>query len=395
MPTSVGPNTFGEENLVFAFDTGDTVNSYKGEPTENLFPTPLDLSEWNTPSDLQITPNADIAPDGTSTAVKIDFYDTANLFGPSYNRTLSGATAGRTFTISFWEKDINSQALEIYNFSPSLEIYVVSPVTGSTQATVVSANTNNRTPGTGWTYRECVYQIAQNDATAMYIRPYRESGGVSFTGETGSLFIWHPQLEEKDHATQFVNGTRSATQGLLDLTGNSTLNLTNVSFDSNAQMTFDGTDDLLDTNLFSGRNPSTDPFTVEAVLKADTTSGARLWIDASGNGIDQRFYSSLDDGGGNPLGISGSAYGDSAPNTTDWTHQTIVMDGTTARSYRNGVATYTKEYGSYTLSGDIIIGGRNGYNWSGDIALVKIYNRALTASEIKSNFNAIKGRFNI
>jgi hypothetical protein len=32
MPTSVGPNTYGEENLVFGFDTGDTVNSYKGQP---------------------------------------------------------------------------------------------------------------------------------------------------------------------------------------------------------------------------------------------------------------------------------------------------------------------------------------------------------------------------
>jgi hypothetical protein len=30
---------------------------------------------------------------------------------------------------------------------------------------------------------------------------------------------------------------------LLDLTNNATINLSNVSFDSNAQMTFDGTDD--------------------------------------------------------------------------------------------------------------------------------------------------------
>jgi len=36
MPTSVGPNTFGEENLVFGYDTGDSVNSYKGEPTTNI-----------------------------------------------------------------------------------------------------------------------------------------------------------------------------------------------------------------------------------------------------------------------------------------------------------------------------------------------------------------------
>ena len=36
------------------------------------------------------------------------------------------------------------------------------------------------------------------------------------------------------------------------------------------------------------------------------------------------------------------------------------------------------------------------YYWfEGDIATIKAYSRALTASEIKSNFNAIKGRFNI
>ena len=36
MPTAVGPDTFGEENLVFGYDLGDVVNSYKGEPTTNL-----------------------------------------------------------------------------------------------------------------------------------------------------------------------------------------------------------------------------------------------------------------------------------------------------------------------------------------------------------------------
>jgi len=35
MPSSAGPNTAGESNLVFAYDLGDAVNSYKGEPTTN------------------------------------------------------------------------------------------------------------------------------------------------------------------------------------------------------------------------------------------------------------------------------------------------------------------------------------------------------------------------
>jgi hypothetical protein len=71
------------------------------------------------------------------------------------------------------------------------------------------------------------------------------------------------------------------------------------------------------------------------------------------------------------------------------------MDGSTARSYRNGVASYTKSYTSYTLSGQINIGGRSGYRWNGEIPLVKIYDRALSASEVKQNYNALKNRFNI
>ena len=30
----------GTDALVFAYDTGDIVNSYKGEPTENIFLNP-------------------------------------------------------------------------------------------------------------------------------------------------------------------------------------------------------------------------------------------------------------------------------------------------------------------------------------------------------------------
>jgi len=182
-----------------------------------------------------------------------------------------------------------------------------------------------------------------------------------------------------------------------DLSGNGndgTL-VNGTTFNSNGYMQFDGSNDLVTTNMFGGRNPSTDPFTVQAIIRSVTTSGARIWIDATDNGTNQRFYSALDDGNGNPLGIQGSTWSDSTPNNTNWTHQTIVMDGSTAQSYRNGISSYTKSYTSYTLYGNIVIGGRTNYNWHGDIALVKIYNRALTQSEITQNYNALKSRFGL
>ena len=211
------------------------------------------------------------------------------------------------------------------------------------------------------------------------------------------------QLEIYDHATTYqefdgsstYTQTRSSTQSLIDLTKTTNIDVSNVSFNSDGQPTFDGTNDIINTGLFSGRNPSTSPFTVEAIIKSDVTSGNRMWLDATSNGSNQRFYSALDDGGGNPIGIQGSAWSDSIPSTADYIHQTIVMDGSTARSYRNGVASFTKSYTSYTLAGPITIGGRAGYKWIGQIPVVKIYDRALSAPEVKQNFNAYKNRFNI
>ncbi len=198
------------------------------------------------------------------------------------------------------------------------------------------------------------------------------------------------------HPAQFsAEYERTATQGLLDLTNNSTINLSNVSFDSDAQMTFDGTDDIINTGLFSGRNPSTDPFTVEAMVKSDVTSGSKIWVDATSNGSNQRFYSALIDSTSHAIGIQGSAWSDPTPGDTNWHHQVIVMDGSTAKAYNNGELASSKSYTSYTLAGGLNIGGRSGYRWVGQIPIFKIYDRALTQTEVAQNFNATKDRFGL
>ena len=188
---------------------------------------------------------------------------------------------------------------------------------------------------------------------------------------------------------------RTSTQGLLDLTRNSTIDLSNVTFDSNSQMSFDGSDDIINTGLFSGRNPSTDPFTVEAMVKSDVTSGSRIWIDATTNGSSQRFYSALIDSTSHAIGIQGSAWSDPTPGDTDWHHQVIVMDGNTAKAYNNGELASSKSYTSYTLAGGLNVGGRSGYRWVGQIPIFKIYDRALTQDEVSLNYNAFKDRFGL
>ena len=87
-----------------------------------------------------------------------------------------------------------------------------------------------------------------------------------------------------------------------------------------------------------------------------------------------------------------------------WHNVVIVRNGGSVAGYIDGEPvslTQNDGYGGWNIStNDLSIGAfvDNGsiYSyWAGSLDQFKIYNRALTASEIKSNYNAIKGRFNI
>jgi hypothetical protein len=210
----------------------------------------------------------------------------------------------------------------------------------------------------------------------------------------GTLKISDVQLEVKPHPTPFVNGTRTATQSILDLTGTHTIDLSNMIFDSNALPYFDGTD-FIEAPFGLNVNPSVTPFTVEVVVKANNPGDARMYFAPTAiTAADRCYFASY--GGYWRMGIQGSGWsGGNTLVTTDYTHIIIVMSGTSADQYVNGVYDYSKPYTSYTIPTNFNIGRGNGYNWFGEIPVVKIYNRALSADEVKQNFNAYKHRFNI
>jgi hypothetical protein len=180
------------------------------------------------------------------------------------------------------------------------------------------------------------------------------------------------------------------------LTGSGVGNLINGvgnSYSNGRTWVFDGTDDLITTGEYSGRNPATNPFTVEAWVRSNVTSGAKMWLDATSNGSNQRFYASLIDSTTPSIGIQATGWADSTPGDTEWHYQAIVMDGSNALAYNNGQFMFQVAYTSYTLAGPLNVGGRNSYIWDGDIANFRIYDRALTAEEIGQNYNAQKQKF--
>ena len=379
MPSSVGPNTKGQENLVFGYDLGDTKNSFRGEPTTNS--AVVDMTAFTSDNGCTITPTGELLqgqpvyrvyfPSGTLPRIRFNF----------------AYTSGQTWNGSIYYKVVQSgDSMPGFYFRES--------GFGSSYT-----STNFNTDGT-WRRANLNYTFSSS-GTSMFLL-YRAN---SSTTQPVYIDFAMPQVELNSHATQFTAGTRSATQGLIDLTGNSTIDLTNVSFDSNAQMTFDGTDDYAFTSATDFGTPTDISF--ECIIRfngtLDTNDRKVFHIDKTGStnavfqlrkGSTNRnlLYQVHDGSSWTTMTDSDAIYSDT------WAHFAVTHQGTSAVMYKNGVQTTTATMGQldWTDVNNLIIGHRvNAEYWKGDIAILKVYSRALTASEIKANYNAIKGRFNI
>jgi hypothetical protein len=396
MPTAVGPNTKGEENLVFGYDLGDARNSYKGEPTTNL----VEYSEqqnradyytealpgWDTHEGSFIVDPINKIPGYTNRSIKMTCVN-ANVYKSHFGNTL---TNGQTYTVSFWAK-------------------------GNTAGTYGNLMLGEGMWGQGGGY----ISIEPPGGTALTTEFQRYKYTFTLSYPTGYYYfstylyidgqvVWLTgfQFENKEHATQYLpcNGattTRSATQGLIDLKGNSTIDLTNVSFDSNAQMTFDGSNDYASVAYSTALNTPTGA-TYEIMLYPQG-AGEFLSRGKSDSGTDPdnpRFY----------VGSNGSLYFDwsltgadtyvdtpaSAATLNNWNHIVgVVSPGDQLRIYVNG-SEVTYNTISRTVPATVpnttdplIIGGATWVPryFTGKVGAVRLYSRALTASEIRSNFD--------
>ena len=396
MATIGGPN-LEKDNLVFGYDTGYGVadNSistrfYPGGPTVNYV------------TDSSILSNGF----GGSSTILDSSTKSFQLNINSFN------ASGQTWRSFMW--DMRSHAGSAVTISATVEVPGTSPgdfawvMVGQAMSGTNGTQTANYLPystsseryqkTTSNTERITWSGTVGNTGTAN-----QPNGIIGFTvwynggtaGVNSFIKVSNVQIELKPQATPFVNGTRSTTQSLIDLKRTTDINVSNISFDSTGQPSFDGTDDILNTGLFSGRNPTTDPFTIEAIVKSDTTSGAHMWLDATSNGTNQRLYCAYASSGtGNPMGIQNSGWSSSGVNDTDFHHYVIVMDGSVARLYNNGEAHSTKNYTSYQIQA-LKVGGRSGYRWVGTIPVFKIHNQVLSANQVKQNYNAYKNRFDI
>ena len=378
----------GTDALVFAYDTGDVVNSYKGEPTENLLNDTTEFDSWtkarNSGTTPTVTSNTSPNPLGIPNAPMAD-----TLVIPddgTYPRIQQYFTPTSTnqHTMSVWIRSLSGDCdcfLGIFRNSPwSLPGHTVVSVTSEWQRFSFTM-----TPPDTTTH---VAYIGSHDAAAQ---------------KGNTLELWGAMIEENSHKTPFTAGTRSATEGLLDLTGTTSIDLSNVSFDSDAMFQLDGTDDRIIFPPGSLPTIGTNDFTLEFVCKNTRTDRYNHFFSV----LDQYHISFKSYNGDGLLYVyrtsqlsTTSSIPAYIPSRNDYYHIVAKRQGDNMQIYINGESQGLKTgWGDVSIDNNLYnsyIGWGAGTEYSGGhYAIAKIYNKALTDAEVSANFNNYKTRFNI
>jgi len=167
-------------------------------------------------------------------------------------------------------------------------------------------------------------------------------------------------------------------------------------------LSFDGTNDYVSLvdNLGDPQQFTVEFWAYPTQLNFDSNNNyRRIFIPggASTNGA----HSVLIEQGGNisfrvPGGTTNNMQGSGYSGTNEWGHVVCTYDQSNKKIYFNGILRSTVAEASVTVDfGSPQIVDPNSQTFKGNISNFRIYNRALTASEIQQNFNALRGRFGI
>jgi hypothetical protein len=252
-----------------------------------------------------------------------------------------------------------------------------------------------------------------NTTFTFYIISYGGTDNGTGNPDFSSWEVTMPQAESGSTARPFVNGTRSNTQAIIDIARKTTVTASNIVY--NANNTFN----------FSYSSPSY--LTVPLSTAFNKTEGTmNFWLyptrynggngyfvnreDASANATDwfwigpysNVFYFRIGNGStccDNDLTFSNV---DTTIPVNTWTNMcfTWKINGTSV-IYKNGAELVSRSIGNIpntnpASNGRIGLGHANADDYfDGRMPVVQIYNRQLTAAEVRANFNAMRGRYGL
>lgn len=406
MPTSVGPNTFGEENLVFAIDTHDISNGI----------TPLGCGGFNQ------------STQGVKNLLNGNIYQFIN------DMKLSGRNYFTTFAIDYPENNYGGDAINRDGITPGYNV-----------------RSGTKTFDFGRALNYAVYNNLTNTwvKTTTYDSYVGSTAVDTFVSEYNSTILTYPDAthviagshRDSYHTTAQYNilkdlGAPSNVESIIGfsspewiLVGKPGLGAGNAfgwvfqNYETNpAQVAhinfglpikarggieFDGSNDKIDieSSFFIGTENSV---TLECVVKLTADQTSKIFISN---------YTQVSSATGLAVGIS-----DSTTNKVKWftgnlgTTNTLTSNTTLSNGiHYHVVGTYNGsskvlyingiEETSTTLTNAINITSAvasvgylrylNNQYLNGEIPVAKIYNKALTAQEVRQNYQQYKTRFNL
>ena len=396
MAVGQGYSKTATNGLVFAFDTGDTRNSFLGRPTTNLM-SGYGLSNYNNvPGSVttNLTQTSDSyrgAPIWIQTLTPLDgsgvsWLSNGNNPGLGVVSSGGGGLANRyTGHSIFFKPTVPMNSSPIFTYYSNI---------GGWQSCC-----DYEDMGDGWFRAKVLWY----DTTTRSDGKYWAINPLSATLNTPITIYWAGPFKEdlnSQYISQYTPTSRSNTESLLDLAGGNSMSVADVSFNSNLQITFDGTNDNI--NIPSSNVFDTQTVTVEVVVKPATTFQLGFWFE---KGIVNSQYSLFMENsnivwrtayGGN---YDSLYFGSSNMTANAWNYVVGTYTAGDKRVYLNTNLMNNNNL-NVTLNtnqGNQYIGSYNpnSYYYNGEIAVVKVYNRVLTPGEIKQNYGHYKTRFNL
>jgi len=375
--------------LVFGYDDDIRGRFYKGEPTTNLVPFSEDFSKWGKGGIYTITSNSGKTPIDTDNATLL-YTNTGSNIGINIS-----CVNGNTYTFSFYAKKYDSSIIAsetnvgaLYSLNFNFDTLLLSGT---------GLNKTYTSVGNGW-YRISYSVIATTSTTINYYL----YGGSGY-GSIGTSYIWGAQVELKSHMTQYIanGGTRSVTNSLIDLTKTYTIDLSNMSFNSNCSPTFNGTTNNITLSTSDFNKTNGNPLTIECVMKPGRLGGQYqdIIVNKSSLSYNWVLYQHFIDGS---IQLQGQYENKSAyiPTIGIWIHvvATISTSGLYNLYVNGNIVQTIVNYAYYNATPSLLGIGMNGATsepYLGDIRISKIYNKELLSSEVMQNYNAYKNRFSI
>ena len=403
--------------LVFAYDMANTKKSWKGKPLTNYYG--------------DISTSASLRPNSTSHYwdgnqwIVDSTYTHPGVSGPigvflglvykhtsgALNSTWSGNSYGYVL------KDIASTSGSRYTMSSW--VYMSGDCNISAIPSTTEGATTNNISVTGFSTsyntsnKDTWQQLAVgaiSDGNVRWIPNYPNRAGVTDGSFTGFYMWGGVQVEDGDIVNRYSGSNegyaRSNAQALVDLTGQNTITANSLTYASDGTFSFNGSNYLTVAGMSNYNFGSN--FTV--LIWNKNIGGDYRGVVANtygGGGFDLRYGREDYYGGANNgtilncyLQTSGGTFSSSIfSDLQKYGHYGYTYNGTNLITYKNGNQwSSTSANGTISVTSNPIIIGRNLGNFeylTGELPVVQIYNRALSAAEVKQNFNALRGRYGL